>query len=172
MEKPIITPKMKIYDLLEAYPELEEVLIELVPTFKKLKNPVLRKTIARVTTLQQAAKVGEISMDQIIIKFRDEVGQEALGEFDTIDSESDLKPEWFDPDNVMETFDATPIINQGGHPLDIVLRKMNDYEKDEIFELITPFMPAPLVDTMKKQGFDAWVVKINDDEFRSFFCRI
>lgn len=43
MEKLIITPKTKIYDLLESYPHLEAVLIATAPQFKKLKNPVLRK---------------------------------------------------------------------------------------------------------------------------------
>jgi len=35
MEKLIITPKTKIYDLLEAYPELEDTLISSAPEFKK-----------------------------------------------------------------------------------------------------------------------------------------
>jgi len=43
----IITPQIKVAELLETYPQLEEVLIDLSPTFKKLKNPVLRRTIAR-----------------------------------------------------------------------------------------------------------------------------
>lgn len=60
MEKLIITPKTKVFELLLAYPELEALLIEMAPVFKKLQNPVLRRTIARVTTLQQAAQVGEI----------------------------------------------------------------------------------------------------------------
>jgi hypothetical protein len=49
MENLIISPKTKIYELLEAYPQLEETLIALAPPFKKLKNPVLRKTIAKIT---------------------------------------------------------------------------------------------------------------------------
>ncbi len=58
MEKLIITPKTKIYDLLESYPELEDVLLSSAPEFKKLKNPVLRKTIARITNIGQAATIG------------------------------------------------------------------------------------------------------------------
>ncbi|WP_297095775.1 DUF1858 domain-containing protein [uncultured Draconibacterium sp.] len=58
MEKLIITPKTKIFDLLEAYPQLEDVLIRAAPPFKKLRNPVLRKTITKITTLSQAATIG------------------------------------------------------------------------------------------------------------------
>ena len=172
MQPLIITPKTKIYDLLEAYPQLEAVLIDLIPTFKKLQNPILRKTIARVTTLQQAAKVGEMPIEEIINKFREEVGQDATGDFDNLDADSNEKPDWFNADDVMKTFDATEIINQGGHPMDIVLRETRDFEIGEVYELVTPFLPAPLIDAMKNQHFDVWIVKINDEEFRSFFCRV
>ena len=65
-------------ELLEAYPQLEDVLIDLAPAFKKLKNPLLRKTIARVTSLQQAASVGEVPVEVIVNKLRGIVGQEEL----------------------------------------------------------------------------------------------
>ena len=48
-----ISPKTKVGELLDAYPELEPVLMAMSPAFEKLKNPVLRKTVARVATLQQ-----------------------------------------------------------------------------------------------------------------------
>ena len=37
-----ITPETKVGEMLEAYPQLEEVLLEISPTFRKLRNPVLR----------------------------------------------------------------------------------------------------------------------------------
>ncbi|MGD8491813.1 MAG: DUF1858 domain-containing protein, partial [Anaerolineae bacterium] len=55
MSETIIAPKTKVAELISAYPQLEQVLIDYVPAFEKLKNPVLRKTVARITTLQQAA---------------------------------------------------------------------------------------------------------------------
>ena len=44
----IISPKTKVLQLIETYPQLEDVLIEYAPAFKKLKNPVLRKTVAKI----------------------------------------------------------------------------------------------------------------------------
>jgi hypothetical protein len=46
----IITPQTKVGELLDAYPELESILFELSPAFAKLKNPILRKTVARIAT--------------------------------------------------------------------------------------------------------------------------
>ena len=52
MSELIIAPKTKVAELIDAYPQLEQVLIDYVPAFEKLRNPVLRKTVARITTLQ------------------------------------------------------------------------------------------------------------------------
>ena len=60
----IITPKTKVFQLIETYPQLEDVLIDYVPAFKKLKNPVLRKTVAKIATLQQAASVGGVKVEE------------------------------------------------------------------------------------------------------------
>ena len=57
-EKLIISPKTKVGELLDAYPQMEGVLLDLSPAFAKLKNPILRKTVARIATLQRAAVVG------------------------------------------------------------------------------------------------------------------
>jgi hypothetical protein len=40
--RPVITPDIKIGALIDAYPELEDVLIEIAPAFKKLRRCVLR----------------------------------------------------------------------------------------------------------------------------------
>jgi hypothetical protein len=47
----LITPQTKVGELLDAFPELENVLIQIAPPFKKLRNPILRRTVARVTRL-------------------------------------------------------------------------------------------------------------------------
>ena len=61
-----ITPETRVNDLLSNYPELESTLMRIAPVFKKLKNPILRKTIAKVTTLRHAAKIGNVSLADMI----------------------------------------------------------------------------------------------------------
>jgi hypothetical protein len=47
------------------------------PAFEKLRNPVLRRTVARITTLRQAASVGGVSLGEIIGRLRVSAGQVA-----------------------------------------------------------------------------------------------
>ncbi len=75
-----ITPSVTIDALLKAYPELEEVLIGIAPPFKKLKNPILRRTIAKVATIRQIASVGGVPLDDLVIRLRKAVGQQETTE--------------------------------------------------------------------------------------------
>jgi hypothetical protein len=59
-----ITPSTKVGDMLDNYPELEETLIGIAPPFKKLKNPFLRKTVAKVATLKHIASVGNVPLNE------------------------------------------------------------------------------------------------------------
>jgi hypothetical protein len=78
MKTLIITPKTKVLELIETYPELEDVLIEYAPAFKNLKNPVLRRTVAKIATLQQAAAIGGVKTEELINRLRKEVGQDLI----------------------------------------------------------------------------------------------
>ena len=50
-----LTPTTKVNDLLNRYPFLKDFLISLSPEFKMLDNPVMRKTLGRVASLNKAA---------------------------------------------------------------------------------------------------------------------
>jgi len=171
MTKLIITPKTKVYDLLAAYPQVENELIQLVPAFSKLKNPVLRNTIARVTSLQQAALVGGVEIGLIIAKLRDVVGN------DVVDSETEEEvnikyhPDWLIESKVVKTLDARPMLQNGEHPMTLVSNECNKLNKGEIFLLQTDFYPAPLIDMMKSKGFEIFVKETNSLH-HTHFCRI
>ena len=154
----IIIPDTKVSKLLEAYPQLEEVLIEMAPPFAKLKNPILRKTVARVTTLRQAAKVGNVQLGDLINKLRQEIGQESLQDIeDDIELEKTPAPKWFNTDKVVDIVDARQMLEEGDKPLALVMQHLDKLKAGDILELITPFMPAPLMDTAHRKGFDTCV---------------
>jgi hypothetical protein len=171
MEQLIITPRTKVYELLQSYPELEDVLIEMAPVFKKLKNPVLRRTIARVTTLQQAAQVGEIPVHSLVNTLRQKVGQDTLEGLEAGTAGHSAKPSWLVEDRIVKRLDARPIIEQGGHPLGEVLEGVRDLNTGEIYQLTTPFLPAPLIERVVAQGFDHYSEKKTEDHFISYFLK-
>lgn len=166
-----ITPRTKIAELLSAYPELEDALIDMAPALEKLGNPALRETIARVTSLSQAASVGEIPVEVIVNKLRGIVGQSELDGVDGPEDHGGEQPDWLVEENIKQTYDARESIAMGGHPVSQVLGDLNAFAGGQIYELITPFLPAPLLDKVGEQGFEVWTKKISDSEFRNYFYK-
>lgn len=170
MNKLIITPKTKIFDLLEAYPQLEDVLIAVAPPFKKLKNPVLRKTITKITTLSQASVIGGIKVEELINKLRSEAGQTLI---DAIETEgcnyTTEKPDWFDESNISESIDIRKMLNAGEQPVHEVLALLKKLDSGNILRVIAPFIPAPLIDKSLSLNYEHWLDKKGEEEYWVFF---
>ncbi len=167
-ERPVITPDLKIGAFLEAYPELEEVLIAAAPAFAKLRNPLLRQTVARVTTLRQAARVGGVSLGDLIGRLRQAAGDQR--EWRPEQEESlEERPAWLTAVSVTTTYDARAVIEGGGHPLPEVLDALKRLQPGEGYALVTPFMPAPLIDQARKLGFLSWTQQRGPEDFLTTF---
>jgi hypothetical protein len=169
-EKLIITPKTKVLQLIETYPELEETLIGIVPAFKKLKNPLLRRTVAKVASLQQAAAIGNMKVEELINHLRKQVGQDLVME----ESESQynmLQPSWFSTDLVKKSFDVREMLEAGEHPVAQVMEDIRKMEAGTIYKISAPFLPAPLIDKATSLGAKHWVVKEGENSYLVYFMK-
>lgn len=170
-DKLIITPKTKVLQLIEAYPQLEDVLIAYAPAFKKLKNPVLRKTVGRIATLQQAASVGNVKVEELINTLRKEVGQDVFTDGED-SSYNSVKPGWYDEKKIGKEFDAREMLEAGEQPVNQVISDLRSLEKDKIYKLVAPFLPAPLIDKATSLEFEHWLVKGPGEIFTVYFYQI
>ncbi len=166
-----ITPETKISKLLEEFPQLEEVMIEMAPEFKKLRNPILRKTIARVASLRQVAAVGGVSLSEMINRLRKEAGiQEMFVSEELREMASKDSPSWFSPSRIVNRLDARPMLDAGEQPISRVFSECKNLKKGEIFELITPFVPAPLIEMAKKQGYLVWIDQEAEEKVKTYLA--
>jgi len=168
-----IEPETKVAALLDHYPELEDVLISMAPPFKKLKNPILRKTVAKVANLRQAAAVGRIPVGEMVSRLRAAVGQPDAEDAGREGQEREYfteQPEWFDEGKVMETFVESEL-DPDVMPLTPLLQRARKMQAGEIVELVTTYLPVPGIDIMKEKGFQAWSVT-RGDLVKTYFCRL
>jgi len=169
MQELIITPKTKVAEMLDAYPQLEETLIEIAPQFKKLKNPILRKTIARVTTLSQAAIVGGVKVEELVSNLRAVIGQNTKAAIETESTTYNVeKPHWFNESSIADTIDTGEMLNAGEHPVHEVLSSIKKLEENEILKVIFPFIPAPLLDKTISMQYKHWLME-KDYEYIIYF---
>lgn len=148
-----ITPDTTVGALLEAYPSLESVLIEMAPAFAKLRNPVVRRTVAKVATLQQAAKIGGVSLPSMIVKLRSAAGQNAPDlPIVQRESESGEDTSWVMSGRVAEEVDADVMLERGVHPIGKIRQAVGALAPGEVVVLRSSFRPQPLIDTMRRAG--------------------
>ncbi len=166
-----INPETKVGELLDAFPEAEGVLVELAPRFKALSNPVLRRTVARVTTLEQAARVGGIQVSVMILALRSAlgVGGEAVAEGDSAGVGE--TPAWVENSAPVAVIDAGALLDAGETPVGEVTRRLARMEPGQVLKIAAPFNPAPLVDAVRAKGHEVFTASCASDEWVVFIQR-
>lgn len=165
-----ITPHTRVGELLEAYPYLEDTLLKLSPKFGHLKNPVLRRTVARIATLHQAAQMAGISVEMLVNKLRREAGQDEIIAVSDQHEQFNI-PTWVDSADIHAQLDITPLIESGKHPLGQVLEMLSELPRGKLLLIIAPFYPAPLADKAREKGFEVFSQSVMDSKVHTYFYK-
>lgn len=166
-----INPSTRVKDLLDAYPELEDTLIGIAPPFKKLKNPLLRKSVAKVATMKHISAVGGIPLNELIRKLQTATGQSVSDDSYEDETYYSSRPDWFLADRISVSINEEKLEDPDKMTLVSILEKAKDLKKGEIIELVTTFLPAPGIDTLKSKGYSVWTEKGEDGLIRSYFLK-
>ncbi len=169
MSWPAITPETKVGDLLDAYPEAEEALIAIAPKFKALKNPVLRRTVAKVATLEQAARVADMSVNTLVRSLREALGQD-VGDIEDGAAEGvggGDAPSWI-TDGAKREFDADALLAKGETPVGKVTESLAGLAVGEAILIRSTFQVAPLIDAMRGKGHEVFTRKVGDDAWEAW----
>jgi len=71
-----ITPSTRVGDVLARYPQSLEIFVR--RGFTPLRNPVLRKTMARVITIEQACRREDVDLTELLNELEHMVGDEKV----------------------------------------------------------------------------------------------
>ena len=165
----IISPESKIGDLLDAYPEAEAALIAIAPKFKALSNPVLRRTVAKVATLEQAARVADMPVNELVRSLREALGQDAGG----MEPESESgagggdAPAWI-VSGAKREFNADAMLARGETPVGKVSEALAGMAGGEALLVRSTFQVAPLIDAMKGKGHEVFTRKVGEDSWEAW----
>ena len=163
-----ITLETKISDLLNDYEGMKDILIDINPKFKKLNNPILRRTVAKLAGVKQAAIVGGMDPVDLLNQLRKAVGQTPVdmipaGE----EAEAKETPEWIfqEPKQILN---ANEILDQERNPLAELHKALKAIDKDEVITIEADFQPEPLIEEMVKAGHEVFTRKIEEDHFVTY----
>jgi len=174
-----ITPDTKISDLLKEYPQLLDVLSDYSPAFGKLRNPLLRRTFGRLTTLSQAATIGGVDLTELLRTLRQTVGEPELAPVDEEEALATLPlsaatpepPSWLEEDRVTVNFDVRPLQARGEEPLSPILSAAAKVKEGAILRLWNTFEPFPLYEVLEKRGFVPWARQTDEGDWEVYFYK-
>ncbi len=161
-----ITLETKIADLLNDYEGMKDILIEINPKFKKLNNPVLRRTVARLAGVKQAAIVGGMDPVDLLNRLRVAVGQEPIDMKLESNTEADA-PDWI-KNEAKVTIDANALLDAEKNPLAEVRKALKEIEKGELVSIVSDFRPEPLIEEFQKAGHEVYSQQIDEGHFLTF----
>jgi hypothetical protein len=151
-----ITSHSKLFDVLEAYPELEAQIINIAPPFKNLKNPVLRRTVGKMATLDKVAQIGGMDVTRLVNTLRKAAGQPELtnqpaAALVVAAPMSSEALAWITGEPAA-IINGTEMLARGEVPLGKVNETLERLSPGQYLLLVTNFEPVPIIDVMKKQN--------------------
>ncbi len=81
-------------------------------------------------------------------------------------------PDWVRSGTIVDTLDARPMLAQGQHPKGLVLQELQGLKAGQVYLLITPFVPGPLIELGKSLECQTWTRQAESGRFETYFGKI
>lgn len=120
--------------------------------------------------MQQVVAIGHLKTEELINTLRKAVGQELTDSAGDVQFVT-IRPDWFDETKITQKFDIREMLLAGEQPVNQVISDLNSLKPGEIYQLIAPFLPAPLVEKAGSLNVKHWVKQENDELFILYFSR-
>jgi hypothetical protein len=160
-----ITPQTRVGPMLDAHPELEAVLLQLSPAFAKLQNPVLRRTVAKLATLETAAGMAGLQPRELVAALRRALGQPVEEAPAASALPTGPAPAWVQEGTIRTTIEADTLLAKGQSPLSAALEAARQLQTGELLLVTVAFRPQPLIETLEKQGYRTHLQQVDAGGF-------
>jgi uncharacterized protein (DUF2249 family) len=173
-----IKPDQKVAAVLKQHPALVDVFVAESEAFKRLRNPVMRRTFAHMVTVAQAARVGNVPLPRLLASLNRAVGVE-VSEDDLADLPTaeispppvSARPQWLATAHVATEIDARDMQKRGEDPFSLIMQGARQTPQGQILLLRNTFSPEPLYDVLGKKGFVHWAEQLGAEDWSISFYR-
>lgn len=166
-----VTKDTKISLILRENIDAIETIASINQHFMKLKNPILRKVLAPRVSVKDAAKIGNVSINEFLTKLEN-IGFEVIYDETQDDKLSETNNNLTTTDSLKTVLlDVRPTINAGADPFKEIMGAIKNMKDCETLQLINIFEPTPIIQILQEKGYKSWTKKISDDEYHIFFTK-
>ncbi len=164
----IVDKNTKIGDLLKMRKDALDIIASIAPAFEKLKNPVLRKSIAPRVRVKDAARIGNLTVNEFLNALAKHGFEVRTDDRETVEVQP-KKCEQLKNYKIV-SFDVRPLLEKGQDPFNNIREKLTALNPGEALEVILDFEPVPLIDLFEKSGYDH-CTKCEDDHVSTYFFK-
>ena len=184
----LIRPDQKVAEVLKEHPQLVDTFVAQSETFKRLQNPLMRKTFARLVTVAQAAEVANVPLARLLKALNTAAGHpltdeeaEAAAGGPTVPpagpptpppgAGTPSLPDWLETAPVVAELDARDMQRRGEDPFFTIMDAARSVGLGQAFRLRNTFRPSPLLGVLEKKGFAAWAEQRGPEDWLITFFR-
>lgn len=164
----------KLQTLFDRDERLIDVLAGLSPKLAKLRTSPMRRVMAPLTTVAQAAQICKVTPEALLRDLNRVLGIEAeeqaaavSEEAATTATEGPARPAF----SAEILLDVREQLASGGEPFSKIMSAVAGLHDGEALHLRAPFEPAPLLSVMGKRGFLHSTERHADDDWSVWFYR-
>lgn len=163
----------RISTVLARDERLLEVLIAAAPAFEKLRSPLLRKTMSRLATVEQAARIAGLDAGDLLARLNGALTGEAMPAARAVTEDlAALPPELRElPAERFHDVDVREDLRAGREPFSRIMSAGGRVGQGEVLRVRAIFEPAPLYPVLAKQGFTHFTERLAADDWRVWFRR-
>lgn len=172
----------RVSDVLARDESLVEIFAGVAPAFAKLRNRAMRRIMARLVTVEQAARMGGVSTDVLLrnlnaaLGARSDSGTHTLptpsGGGMTPDESCRAYPSDAHPSHAaMVELDVRDDLRAGREPFSRIMAAVSTLADDRVLHLRTIFEPVPLYAVLAKRGFHHEAMAHAADDWSVWFWR-
>lgn len=171
----------RVSDVLARDEALVDVFVRHAPHFAKLRNRAMRRVMARLVTVEQAARTAGIPADVLVRDLNTALGIEmtdrdapgaaaATAPPDLPNAESGMAPR-HPPDAPVVELDVREDLRSGREPFSKVMAAVGALANGAVLHLRAIFEPAPLFSVLGKRGFVHESAEHAPDDWSVWFWR-
>ena len=159
----------RVSDVLARDEALVEVFVRRSAHFEKLRNPTMRRVMARLVTVAQAARIAGVHAD-VLVRELNEALQLDTGRRAAIEAVEETSRAH--PAALAEVeLDVREDMRAGREPFSRIMAAVATLDVDAVLHLRTIFEPVPLFAVLEKRGFSHETSRHGTDDWSIWFWR-
>lgn len=170
-----VAPSDRVSDVLARDEALVEIFVRHSAHFEKLRNVAMRRVMARLVTVEQAARIASVPLDTLLRSINEALHLTTSGAPAALGATPDLLSEVDSgsrPTSLREVeLDVREDMRSGREPFSRIMGVIAALGEDEVLRLRTIFEPVPLFGLLAKRGFSHEKARLGADDWSIWFWR-